>query len=496
MDIKSHTIVRGHNSAINVANRFVADTSQDVSTSRNMVTRSNSLRRVESPPNQRHPNLSRLPSNVPESTALDITNGNYPANVNNFNNGKFATQVMQQQPQNNIQGHGVAQMNANLNPNAAMYGHQPQPLPVPNNMSSMILNSNVNNLMPNNRNVNASYQIPPNNGILGNKNLSNMAMNGQHQQQMMFNNNKARYGMLPQPQQPQFASNSNMASSNAFAFSAPANHNGINGNHPTLPQPQQQQQFKIQPQQISPNSYPQAPLSQSLQYSKNNHQSEHPNPANFHGNSEQHQVNNNNIGNVAKPNSNQQYLSQVNQNFANLSIKPHVNGQVPNQLNGNHGAAGGGGLTPTSHQSSPSSVINQVQQQQQQPTTHSHPATHLKANGLASNLTAHSNGSVNGNQMNSTTVANSNSPHGGNAKSAAHSPNTQPMVNNNGAIASLQQQQQMQAGQGIQGAPPQVPPHAQQRVTHEQFRAALQMVVNPGDPRYAEWRISNPGSGF
>ncbi|XP_039300436.1 serine/threonine-protein kinase PAK mbt, partial [Nilaparvata lugens] len=62
-----------------------------------------------------------------------------------------------------------------------------------------------------------------------------------------------------------------------------------------------------------------------------------------------------------------------------------------------------------------------------------------------------------------------------NSSTASPSPTT-PTPTHNGNLASQQQQQQIAAAGTKQH-------HEQQRITHEQFRAALQMVVSPGDPR-------------
>ncbi|XP_039293252.1 serine/threonine-protein kinase PAK mbt [Nilaparvata lugens] len=63
-----------------------------------------------------------------------------------------------------------------------------------------------------------------------------------------------------------------------------------------------------------------------------------------------------------------------------------------------------------------------------------------------------------------------------NSSTASPSPTT-PTPTHNGNLASQQQQQQQIAAAGTKQH------HEQQRITHEQFRAALQMVVSPGDPR-------------
>src|SRR5699024_5073149 len=116
------------------------------------------------------------------------------------------------------------------------------------------------------------YQIPPSNGMLSNKNLNNMAPMNAH---VMFGN-KARFGMLPQPQQPQFVTNSNLASMNsAYSHQPPANSNiAASNHHSSLPH----QQLKPQAQQRSPASYTHM-SAQPVQYSasNNNQTSEHPN---------------------------------------------------------------------------------------------------------------------------------------------------------------------------------------------------------------------------
>ncbi|KAJ6218301.1 hypothetical protein RDWZM_009458 [Blomia tropicalis] len=468
MDIKSHTIVRGHNSAVNVASKFVAD-NQDISNSRNLVTRSNSLRRVESPPLQRHQNVTRF-SQVPENMPLDVINGNYQpqqqTGSNNFNNKFGTTQMLQ--TNNQMINHQHANMNQHF-----MFQQSQQQQQQPSATHNMINQMNMNHLTQNrnftNRNVNPSYQIPPNSETL-NKNViqpvNNMSMNVNSQ----LIANKTRYGMLPQPQQAQFVTNPNMINMNQYTMSV----SGMN--HANLPLQQQQQLIKTQ--QLSPGNCPQMPI-QSSQYS-GHLITEQPMSANFHNNQgqvEQSRENdqmNNNVhihpqtqvpNNLAGPQSNQQqqqqqqYINQLNQNFSKLSIKPPVmNGQMPNhvqQMNGNFGPS-----TPTtSHHSSPSSVNNQ-----------------LTGHGVqqANNLNGHHQ-KMNGTSNNVANVQNNNVTN--NSKSPLHSPNTPNNTNNvQTSVASM-------TGAG-QTMAPQVPPHAgQQRVTHEQFRAALQMVVNPGDPR-------------
>ena len=70
--------------------------------------------------------------------------------------------------------------------------------------------------------------------------------------------------------------------------------------------------------------------------------------------------------------------------------------------------------------------------------------------------TAKNNAAQNQNTLNSSKTANTATKAAGAASTAA------------AAVAAAQEQQQQQQ---------------QQRLTHEQFRAALQMVVSPGDPR-------------
>ncbi|KAH8289220.1 hypothetical protein KR054_001981 [Drosophila jambulina] len=108
--------------------------------------------------------------------------------------------------------------------------------------------------------------------------------------------------------------------------------------------------------------------------------------------------------------------------------------------NGSGGASGGGfPMYPGSHQAK--AVIGDQNQNPLHPHAHPHPHNHLAKS--ASRASSSSGGAS------SATLA---------------------------AAAAVQQQQQQQQQQAAQ-------PKQEQRLTHEQFRAALQMVVSAGDPR-------------
>ncbi|KAH9406782.1 Serine/threonine-protein kinase PAK 5 [Tyrophagus putrescentiae] len=585
MDIKSHTIVRGQsNSAMNTSSssavKFassILNSSESghldpaVMASRNLVTRSNSLRRVETPPNgsssgagvplqlqgnnnslnNNHHHLHQqqlirnsihqntmfnnqqqqqqhqiLGSRLSANEAADVANGNFIVNTTSHTNAKFmqaAAAPNHHSPSHHTPSSAAANSSSNLN-HANMLQQQQQLA-----QQAMLMhqqNFQAPQIMPNSR---AHLQQQPHPGQMPPPKVNNLVANNsasmvppspqhtmvQQQQQPPQFGGKARFAMLPQPQQPQFVSNSSLQQQQQHNFSSAATVNGGSGGHHLVnhqhqhsnlpqqqqagmpPQQQQQQKAQIQPQ-ISPASYTQQQQAVSssvgpsatttTQYSGSNQQQQmmelsavdqlnnnHHHPNHVH-NPNQHQQQQQPMMSSKQGSSTNQYLSQVNANFGSLSIRPPLSqpmanggGQVqqmqqqqpqqqPSVNNSNGNGYNTSGSTTSSHQSSPSSVINVKQQQQQQ--------QQQLANGAL------------GSSLNNNNFSNGNSP----SKSAT-------ALNTNGNQNTMQQPS-MTTTQAPP-PPPQVPPHGQQqqqqqqqaRVTHEQFRAALQMVVNPGDPR-------------
>lgn len=422
MDIKSHTIVRGHNSSTSMANNSFVAPNRDVMSTKNLVTRSNSLRRVESPSSQMMPhshlntlkntNLNRTNNNIGPPETMDLLNGNSGSH-SNFNPN----------PQMNMRLFGSAGNTSTVNNTVPMSQQPPQ---IMNHMNAN-MRPPMGNYYP---------QPPPHQQPTQQFNAAQNALMA----------NKARYGMLPQAQPSQFVPNSQMM---MMQGNANPMVNRMNDFH------HQQNQFRPQlaqqNQQMSPNQY------SSMQMNNGNGSS---NPM-VHSNQEDQMMNNQNLLKNNHNNAAIKQQMQLNQNMSSLSIKPMMNGQQaqsqmnhqqmsPSDMNGNIHHLG------QNHQVSPSnnSVGNMNHamdlSQGKQPgssvdTNGNHQFMHSKTPSIPDNKTS-SNFSAHHNGMQGQTNGSNNV--------------SQPTTN-----------------------VPQVPAHAQQRVTHEQFRAALQMVVSQGDPR-------------
>lgn len=418
MDIKSHTIVRGQSSSSN----FVLPNKEVTATtvaSRNLVTRSNSLRRVETPPPPVKKNVNFNIPEMPENAKLaEIHAMKMMYSNNNSNN-----------PSNNqLPGHFFAQP-------------QQQPLMGPN------------------------------------YNIANTPLN-----QQVFTN-KTRYGMLPQPQQPQFVPSAMMNGN------VNLNHLNTIANHSSNVHPSTQHQIsptvKYSAAMSTSSTMPHLQQKQqhpTLQYSN------HINQANMAGGTADHINNNNHHVEMTKLATAASYSNDINANFSNLTIKSQVS-DMSRQANGNH-------VSPISNHSSPSTSAannNNIQNEISaaaaaainQQSNNLHKNIHVNGNNLqgnnnkmngSANLVEMSNDAYNNNFKESSTNKNVFQPaNQQNTKevNTNHVVNAQPKTVNNGSNSINKHNQQQ----------PQVPAHAQQRVTHEQFRATLQMVVSTGDPR-------------
>lgn len=421
MDLKSHTIVRGQGSAVNVASAFVA-ANKESGSSRTLVTRSNSLRRVESPVSHRILNrvAGTVPPNIPENA--DLVNGNViNQNVNPTHGTKQMAQMTNQEVNHQIP--------SNLyNSNTTFQQNM-------NSSISMMHNSFV----PRNANPNLYQQVLPN-GILNS--------NGFHSGQPVFSN-KARFSMLPQTQQAQMMSHPSVSSAN-YPFSVASNMNPM---HTVMPNGQQP------PMNMSPNKYPPI-VARQANHGANNSIAEHSLTNGGHINHLKENLNmqlNNNSFNHSKPTSHQ--INQMSQNFSNLSIKPPLNGVSVNNV------------------VQPNGILNhQVANSQISPLTNSQSAKDFHNNNAPTQLNSNV---VLSDTSNSVNYPNSNK----NIKNTNFNENTQHSRSANNNVNSTTTST-VAATQANTTSAPAVPAHTQQRVTHEQFRSALQMVVNPGDPRF------------
>lgn len=424
MDLKSHTIVRGQNSSVNVASAFIAANKEAIS-SRSFVSRSNSLRRVESPVQLKN----RFPFNQNDNN--DVINGSDISKQN----------LMLQNRQ--YMGNNL------LAPNLEAVAYVQKP----NNANPMINNNQVNN----------NFANFPNNKVYP-RNVTNVYPNG------MFNNNsqamiprqiyanKPRYGLLPQnhlqqQQQPttQFITNTKPSETmnNIRLPIVPVN--TLSQAHHHQPQANSQSQ---QPQ-VSPNKLQALAVTNSLQFNHYSNQILNEQQSiNDNNNNADIAVKNKLINHQQQPQSvkpdvhNNHYINQINQNFNNMTLN-----NIGKPLNINHLKSNGANASSAY---SPNSMSN-----------------HLPMKSNDQNP-AEQNSNVSGPIINSKSInVNLNNVN----EILANKNNASLPANNNQNLNSYVQTNQPgnSANSGI----------AQQRVTHEQFRAALQMVVSPGDPRFA-----------
>ncbi|CAG2163089.1 unnamed protein product [Oppiella nova] len=374
MDIKSHTIVRGNS---------VVTTSQPMS--RALVTRSNSLRKADSPPALR-PN--RVPPPLPEHDVVDSQGMSAMSAQQSQQMMAFPVPPTLNQHSHHNHNHSHHHMN-HQNMNQFRNSSQPSVPSMPtlmsghNSMQSSLkqqLNLNIN------QNSNQNFK----NGYNSNTNSVNNNSPNNNNNNNIWTNSRAKFSILPQPQQP-------------IIPHQPFPHNQ-SLHYPSQPVPQTQSQPQMKPQ-LSPH--------QSSQQRAKSPVSTHSVPQLI-----QHQNN------------------QINEQTV-------ANGpQMPYQ---------------TSSMQMPS-----------------HPQMHLM-----------------GAQMPAQPVNSQNAypfPHPNSNANALHSQQTIPMsvVPSMGPTRGQSPQQpsphMMQPTQGPQPSQP-MQQQSQQRLSHEQFRAALQLVVSPGDPR-------------
>ena len=454
MDIKSHTIVRGQNSSVNVATAFIAANNKDINnpqiSSRSLVSRSNSLRRIESPQplkqkfNQFQQNLMEHNENVINNDQLPNNQPIRPFNLNHNHNNHPSQQ--QQSLLNSMNMESMPTTTTTYPPSTIMN-------PLLSTANNFIM---ANRIYPaRNPTPVIQYQIPPqpSNGNFHNNNNNNINhhhMNTQQQQQQsmtarnVYNSNKIRYGVLPQIQQAQFISHNN---NTKITNELPNNFHNQQLNIHHHQQQQQPSSNQLQQTIIMPNSAMQQFNNNSsvLKSSSTMFQQQENNPDLISTTNS-----NNRITNATNIHSNthhsNNYINQMNlnQNLSNMTIhtKPmnsinhlKTNGtsqhhtQISPASSMNHNNGGGGQETTTTG----------IQQQHKNPN---HQIVSNAAKSMVVNNVQHDN-----------------------VSNAAMNQNPTTTTTNSSTVTSATVQQQ-------------------QRVTHEQFRAALQMVVNPGDPRF------------
>ncbi|KPM06547.1 serine/threonine-protein kinase PAK 7-like protein [Sarcoptes scabiei] len=358
MDIKNHTIVRGQNSSINIASTFIAANKETIS-SRNLVTRSNSLRKVESPT----PLKNRFALlNPPEEIAEIVTNNSVDTNH------------MQHQRIN----HTSLIANHKIYPNRDPNSYQPKVM-FPGDPNTSNLQAMNQSSMLANRGLNHSNNMHHNQNLLPGHLQS---YSSQMPQDALANLNKE--------QQVHHQPVAMISTMNNLSHQSKFQHSYLNNN-------------AQQGQQHSPNKLQSLAVTNSIQFNQYSNQKLNQNK----------QINNGSIQNVSnqsKPlnnqavlldNPNTQYINQLNQNFSQISLQKPLN------------------------------VTDHHLQQQQQNLTHSQQLSPSSAQYGRDH------------QM------------------------TKPNINTQSSSATTNTNM----------------PVVEQKVTHEQFRAALQMVVNPGDPR-------------
>lgn len=416
MDLKSHTIVRGQNSSVNVASAFIAANKEAIS-SRNFVSRSNSLRRVESPVQLKN----RFPFNQTNNHNNDVINGNEISKQN---------LMLQYTGNNNL-----------VAPNLEAVAY----LQKPNNSNPMINNNQVNNNFANFHNNKVYPRNVYPNGMFNN--------NSQAMMPRQIYANKPRFGLMPQNQLPQpnaqFVTNTKPQETMNIRPMIQIN---------TLPQTHHHHQPQVnslthQPQ-VSPNKLQALAVTNSLQFNHysnqilNEQQSINDNTINADKNklinSQQQQQQ---PPQSVKPDIHNHYINQINQNFNNLTIN-----NISKPLNINHLKSNGAHSSSTI-QYSPNSINNHLPTKTNDQNSDQNSGSIINPKSITVNLN-NVNEQYNTNKPNNTPL-----PVNNNQNVNSYVSSNQPGSSSNSVIA-------------------------QQRVTHEQFRAALQMVVSPGDPRF------------
>ncbi|KAF7487728.1 Serine/threonine-protein kinase PAK mbt [Sarcoptes scabiei] len=510
MDIKNHTIVRGQNSSINIASTFIAANKETIS-SRNLVTRSNSLRKVESPT----PLKNRFALlNPPEEIAEIVTNNSVDTNHMQHQRSQLSSMQQFQSQQrmksdsiiiNRTLNNSLNQINNNnhiLNHNlsnlpqmtlqkASNFDNSPSNPSLINhqvNHTSLIANHKIYpNRDPNSYQPKVMFPGDPNTSNLQAMNQSSMLANrGLNHSNNMHHNQNLLPGHLQSysSQMPQDAlANLNkeqqvhhqpvamISTMNNLSHQSKFQHSYLNNN-------------AQQGQQHSPNKLQSLAVTNSIQFNQYSNQKLNQNK----------QINNGSIQNVSnqsKPlnnqavlldNPNTQYINQLNQNFSQISL------QKPLNVTDHHLQQQQQNLTH-SQQLSPSSAQYGRDHQMTKPNINSQSSS---SNGLQTqpspSLPNHSGVAVQNKSNHLNARANeiaSNSNNNTNSKSSNNYGRVV-SVNNGNSYANndvVEHNTQQQLAQSSSATTNTNMPVVEQKVTHEQFRAALQMVVNPGDPR-------------
>lgn len=496
IDMKNQNIVRGNSNSKLTYNNNIENIQQNGQPSRALIARSNSLRKADSPP----PLLnkpSRIPPPVPEDETVDGFNGKL-----NFINGQ---QQFQQVTQQMMPGYN------DLHPqhqNGFIQNHmQPPPPQKPIQLSQNLppkplqqqSNSSMFNVQQNIQNLNRQLDFNSQKSQLNFKPPSSIVQN--HHLQM--NNNQINSTNNQMPQMPNLPAvpyiSPNLSRDQAFPpymykQQQPTTVNNVNTNNlnnannqintslnnlvvnPINQIPQQQQTPQL-PQPLKNPPIPQKPISMqnSLNQSIKN-------------------------GNLMNNSQQQRFINQQQQQQQQPQIpKPPVpftsaNNQYPNAFNGNN----------QSYSQPPQQHINTRQNTLNYSNNNSNLEKIQKiqppvANGYNNQPPqihpANNNSNQNNHQyINSQPMINSNPaykqppPSSANASTViAHANPVQ--VNTSQNLQFPAQNSQLNVSQQNQQSLSQIQNQSQaqnpnnQRLSHEQFRAALQLVVNADDPR-------------
>ncbi len=389
MDIKTHTIVRGQS----MANASIVSQPN----TRALVTRSNSLRKADSPPALR-PN--RLPPPLPEHDVVDSSVA--PIGLSGPQMQMPSIPQQSQHSHHSHHNHNHNHTHHHLNHhNFNQYRNPSQPSVMPPLMPThnpMSMLSTHGQQMPINLNLNLNQNQNQNfkNGFNSNvnNNLTNSNINNNNNNNTIWSN-KAKFSILPHPQQPILPQHlmQNQSINNMSLHSYPSQ--ALQASQQTQSQqplklgshPSNQQQRAVTP--VMTHSMPHLTLqhNQNLQISINDQQQQQP----LHPQQQQLSVS------MQMPSHSAQHLAPAQQQQQQQALNSQNNYPLP----------------------------------------HSHSHTHQQP---------------------------------------SHAP-TIPQ-----SLPMAAQQPSPHLSQQSQG--PAIPQQSQQRLSHEQFRAALQIVVSPGDPRF------------
>ena len=387
MDLKSNTIVRGH----------TVTTMNSLPVSRSLVTRSNSLRKADSPPTLR-PN--RMPPPLPEHDVVDSMH-NMPISGQNSQIGSMPVPpLISQHPQQQQHPQHPHHPHPNHNHSAPHLNHpnfnqfrntsQPSMPPMPPHMSG----ANPSQMQPSMKqqlslNVNQNQNFK--NGFNSNTpSVNNISPNNNNN----IWSNRAKFSVLPQPQQP------------------------VIPQHPFPPNPSHPH--------FAPQSLPSHP--QQMKQQLGPHQT-----SQQRAKSPVHSV--------------PQLMAHNNQS---TQLNEQTNGpQMPYQTSQPM-------MSSMPIQTPSHSVATQPTGQHTTNSQNAYPYPHQNQGQLHSQHSNPINGPTIGQQT---------------REQSPQQPSPQMMPSSQAPPKALPSPQ-----------PP--PQQSQQRLSHEQFRAALQLVVSPGDPRF------------